>query len=387
MYLEQRNVLVTEAEELINKGKFEDSTAKQNEIKALDIKFENVTKELANLNALKEQGAVELKNRSMEDLTDLQPLEKNGVLANMNKQELLVNAFAKSVMGTEMSAVELSNVAYAEDNGVVIPETTMNEIIGLIGEQYPFFGDAKKFNIRGIMHLPKHKAIKSGDAKGYKEKATTVVEENEMARVTLKGIEVAKLIEVSFKIEAMSIPAFMDYLKSELVARIGAFVGQSVYVGDATTDEEFEGVIKVLETANQVTKYKGRLDYDQIAEALSNLASQFQNGAAVYVNNKTLWYGLAGVQDATKLPIFINDPSASGVGFVLGFPVKVDGGCPDGVIVIGKPSEGYAVNTQKPVSVDTAKDLKHRTTQFLGHTILDGKVTREDAFVALVPEA
>ncbi|OXS73222.1 hypothetical protein B1B04_13125 [Lysinibacillus sp. KCTC 33748] len=52
-YLEQRNALVTEAEDLINKGNFEDSTVKQNEIKALDTKFESVTRELANLNSLK----------------------------------------------------------------------------------------------------------------------------------------------------------------------------------------------------------------------------------------------------------------------------------------------------------------------------------------------
>ncbi|MFJ3389550.1 phage major capsid protein [Lysinibacillus sp. NPDC086135] len=388
-YLEQRNVLVTEAEDLINKGKFEDSTAKQNEIKALDAKFENVTRELANLNSLKEQGTVDLENKSVSvsGLSNVQPIEQNGELQNMSKQELLVNAFAKSVMGTKMSAVELSNVTYAEDSGVVIPETTMNEIIELVGEQYPFFGDAKKYNIRGIMHLPKHKAIKSGDAKGYKEKATTVVEENEMARVTLKGIEVSKLIEVSFKIEAMSIPAFMEYLKGELVDRIGAFVGQSVFIGDASTDEELEGVVKVLETAGQTVEYKGHIAYDTMTKAMAKLPAQFQNGAAVYVNNKTLWEELSTIQDTNKRPIFINDETVGGVGRVFGLPVKTDGGCPDGVIVIGKPSVGYAVNTQKPVSVETDKNLKARTTEFLGHTILDGKVTREDAFVALVPEA
>ncbi|OXS73221.1 hypothetical protein B1B04_13120 [Lysinibacillus sp. KCTC 33748] len=307
----------------------------------------------------------------------------------MSKQELLVNAFAKSVMGTKMSVVELSNVTYAEDNGVVIPETTMNEIIGLIGEQYPFFGDAKKLNIRGIIHLPKHKAIKSGDAKGYKEKANTVGEENEMAHVTLKGIEVSKLIEVSFKIEAMSIPAFMEYLKGELVDRIGAFVGQSVFIGDASTDEELEGVVKVLETAGQAVRYQasGDISYETLTGAMARLASQFQQGASFYANNATIWNKLANVLDKKGRPIFISDETAGGVGRVFSLPVKTDGGCPDGVIVIGKPSVGYAVNTQKTISVETDKNLKARTTEFLGHTILDGKVTREDAFVAIVPEA
>lgn len=394
-YNEQRNALLAEAEGLIAEGKFEEATAKQETIKELDNKFESITKEMANLNALKEQGAVDLENKSATDaeLQNTIKVNEKGDLNSMeNAEKLQINAFAKTVMGKELSAqetqaFEMNNMASTDNTGVVVPETTMNEIIGLVSEQYPFFGDAKKYNVTGIVQLPKHKAIKSGDAKGYKEGISTEVEENEFVRVTLKGVEVAKLIEVTFKLEAMSIPAFMEYLKGELVDRIGAVVGKWVYTGDASTELEFEGVIKVLETAKQSEKYSGAIAFEVVTRAMGKLASQFQNGAAVYVNNSTLWNKLAAIVDTTNRPIFITDASAGGVGRLFGMPVKVDGGCPDGVVVIGKPSNGYAVNTNKALAIDSAKDLKSRSTQFLGHAVMDGKVTDERAFVAIIPEA
>lgn len=53
-YLELRNGLYTEAENLINEGKIEEGQAKMNEITDLDNRFENEAKALANLNALKD---------------------------------------------------------------------------------------------------------------------------------------------------------------------------------------------------------------------------------------------------------------------------------------------------------------------------------------------
>lgn len=388
-YLELRNELLASAEELVNAGDFEASTAKQEEIKELDNKFESITREMANLNALKEQEVVSLENKSVDvELNNATKLE-TGVFETMeNKQDLMVNAFAKSVLGQELSQAELSNVHYAEDNNVVIPETTMNEIIGLVSEQYPFFGDASKLNITGTVRLPRHKAIVSGDAKGYKEKTATEEEVNTFTEVILKGVDVAKVIEVSFQLEAMSIPAFMDYLKGELVERIGSFLGRQVFVGDASTGEQFEGVIKVLDTEGQSVKYTAgtNIAYTSVTEALSKLASQFQNGAAVYVNNATLWNQLSNIVDGNGRPMFIPTPEAGGVGRLFGLVVKVDGGAPDGVVVIGKPSAGYTVNTNKAITIDSQKDIKARKTIFGAYALMDGKVTDERAFVAIVPE-
>jgi len=389
-YQEQRNELIKEVENLIAEGKFEDSQVKMEEVKALDNKFENVQREMANLNALKEQELVSLENKSIKknELENMKQIETTGVKETVENKVLLENAFAKSVMGQELTSQEMDNVTYAEDNGLMIPTTSMNEIIGLVSEEYPFFGDAHKMNVRGYLTIKRHKAIKSGDAKGYKEKEEVEVEENDFVEVVVKGVEVAKLIEVSFKLESMTVPEFMDYLKKELVERIGAVVGKWVFTGDTTTDKEFEGVVKVLETAGQTVKYpaSGDVSYETLTGAMAKLASQFQTGSGIYANNATIWNKLANVQDKNGRPIFIPDATSGGVGRIFGLTVKSDGGAPDGVIVVGKPSAGYVINTNKGLSVDTDKNLKKRTTEFLGHAIMDGKVKDERAFVAIIPE-
>lgn len=388
-YQEQRNELIKEVENLIAEGKFEDSQVKMEEVKALDNKFENVQREMANLNALKEQELVSLENKSIKknELENMKQIEATGVKETV-ENKLLQNAFAKAVMGQELTSQEMENVTYAEDNGIMIPTTDMNEIIGLVSEDYPFFGDTKKMNVRGYLTVKRHKAIKSGDAKGYKEKEEVEVEENDFVEVVVKGVEVAKLIEVSFKLESMTVPEFMDYLKKELVERIGAVVGTWVFTGDDTTDKEFQGVVKVLETSGQTVKYQanGEVTYETLTGAMAKLASQFQTGASIYANNATIWNKLANVQDKNGRPIFIPDATSGGVGRIFGLTVKSDGGAPDGVIVVGKPSSGYVINTNKGLSVDSDKNLKKRTTEFLGHAIMDGKVVDERAFVAIIPE-
>ena len=57
-YLELRNGLYTEAETLTNEGKLEEGKAKMQEITDLDEKFDNETKAMANLNALKDKNKI-----------------------------------------------------------------------------------------------------------------------------------------------------------------------------------------------------------------------------------------------------------------------------------------------------------------------------------------
>ena len=53
-YLQLRNGLYSEDEQLINEGKIEEGEVKMQEITDLDNRFDNEAKALANLNALKD---------------------------------------------------------------------------------------------------------------------------------------------------------------------------------------------------------------------------------------------------------------------------------------------------------------------------------------------
>lgn len=386
-YLNKRNDLLTQAEGFINESKFEESTDIQNQIKTLDTTFENAAKEMANINALKEQTFENIKNKSV-SIKGATVVETEGIENKVDKKQLIENAFAKTLMGRELSSDEVQNLAVTGDNQVVIPQHTMDEIIGLVTEQYPFFGHARRFDYHGVLTLPKHKAITSGDAKTYKENQQTEVEVNEMVEVKLVGVEVAKMIEVSFKLEVMSISAFMAYFRDELVERIGAKVGTMVFTG-VKGDEEFEGCIEVLKTAGQALEYPGgsQIAYDTLTGAMAKIASKFTNFSRVYVNNSTLWNQLANIKDGkdSSTPLFIPDPTGGTVGRIFGRTVEIDGGLPDGVIVIGDARSGYAVNVNKQIQVESQRNLKTRSTEYLAHAIMDGAVTNEKALVVIHP--
>lgn len=391
-YTELRNTLVTESEAFINESLLEDAQAKMEEIQALDAKFETIKLANANLNALKEVSqTVDLTNKSMETKGDVQTMTSfenfNNELGNVKVYE---NAFAKTLMGEELTTQE--NTVFMEMNnhtvantGVVIPTTTLDEIISDIEAQSPFFADAKGYQLKGMLSLPKHAAITSGDAKAYLESEPTENEVNAFVEVQLNGKEVAKYIEVSFKLEAMSVPAFLNYLKTEIVERVGAELGRQAIVGDGV--KEMTGVLTALSgVASQQGTYAGAtgLAYEDLTKAVAKLGSKHIAGTAIYASNATVWNVLANMVDGNGRPLFISDVVSGGVGRALGFAVKVDSAIPEGTIIVGN-AKGYAVNTSAPVTVESERNIKTRKVGFAAHTVVDGNVTHEKAFSILTP--
>lgn len=153
----------------------------------------------------------------------------------MNKEMTYDDVFAKAMKGETLNTAEIGiydavNIenAYthtAENTPVVVPETVVDEIYGLIGEDYPFFGDVRKLQIRGNVSIPRHKAIAEGDAAWYDEDTATSDEKNTFDAIVLNGCELSKAISVSWKLQKMSTPAFLNYLSTELADRMTAALG------------------------------------------------------------------------------------------------------------------------------------------------------------------
>jgi len=389
-YTELRNALVTESEEFINESLLEEADAKMAEIEALDAKFETIKLANANLNALKESNkTIDIENKSINNKGDLSTMTQ---LENLNtavgNEKAYENAFAKSLMGQELTTQE--NVSYQEMNNhttantsVVIPTTTLNEIITEIEAAAPFFADSKGFQVKGLLSLPKHASITSGDAKGYLESEATENEVNAFVEVQLGAKEVAKYIEVSFKLESMSVPAFLEYLKGEIVERVGAELGRQAINGNGTA-KEMTGVLTAMAgVASQQGAYASAgLEYSDLTAAVAKLGAKHIAGTAIYASNATVWNVLANVVDTTGRPLFMSDTVQGGVGRALGFTVKVDSAIPNGTLIIGN-AKGYAVNTNAPITVETARDIKTRKTGFSASTTVDGNVTHEKAFSIL----
>lgn len=388
--LNKRKELMNQAETLVAEGKLEEFNAIEAEVKELDNKIEAAKLAQVNLQALQDNANVaDLSNLSekpkeVNELANLKPVNA------MASEKLYENAFAKTIMGQELTQEE-NNVLLELNNhdtsnsGIFIPQTVLGDIINEMESQNPFLRDVRKLNIQGMVSIPKHTAITAGDAKGYIESEELEVEKNTFVEIQLGGKEVAKYIEVSFKLEAMAVPAFLAYLKDEIVDRLGVELGRQVISGDGGV-REMEGVLTAMAgvTSQQTSYTANGLSYANVTAAIAKLGSRHAASAKIYASASTIWNGLANMLDGSNRPYFIPDVTTSGVGRAFGLVVEADSAIPEGTYIIGN-AKGYTMNTNQPVRVESDRDIKARKTGFSAYTVVDGTVTHEKAFSILTP--
>ena len=367
---------------LMAEGKIEEANA------AMD-KFEAENKAV-----FEEQKETRIENKSLEakkseEVLNLTKVEEVKDVVATNYEDV----FAKILMGRELEPQDkvayekVNNAAYTHqvaNQPILIPETTMQGILGLIEEQHPFYGAIRKLNVRGNLTIKQHVSVDAGDASFVDEGTPAVDEENKFAEITLTGFEVAKLVRVSFKLEAMSIEEFIPYIQAEIADRVGRTLGKAIFTG--TGVKQPKGVLTVLSAqagTPQVVTATGTIKYEDVTNLRSKLASQFANGAKFYAKSTTVWNDLATVVDGSGRPIFIREVVDGGVGTIFGIPVVEDDGVPAGEVVLGNPSVGVVQNTNEPFSIQTERSVVDRETRYQGYTVLDWAVTYTQAFAHL----
>ena len=400
-YNEQRQGLMTEAEELIAENKFEESEAKMNEVKELDNKWEEAKKAQANLAALKgNEEPVKLENQS-ENVQGGEILGTTEQPKVTNEQDIYVNAWAKDMMGqklteNEMEVFENVNAKFSNEfthdtnnTQVLIPETVAAGIWKRAEEQYPLWADVRKLRVKG--HLSMIKGNNSAEARWYDEADTVDTDELGFGTLELTGNELAKAVQVTWKLRKMAINEFVAYIQREIADRMGIALAHGVYEGKGKpgSGETFKPEpfgIKTRLTAEsgtpQVLEYT-ELAYTNLTAAMGGLHSSYVNGAAIYANNATIWSTLANLVDGNGRPMFIADVMSGGVGRIFGRVVKADASIPEGEILVGNPNAGYIANINEDITMYKEEHVRERLTDYMGYAIVDGDVVDTQAFVIL----
>lgn len=317
------------------------------------------------------------------------------------------DAWAAKMLGMQLSAAQRRtfdtvNAEYrayshtTENTAVLIPETVVAGIWKRAEESYPLWADVRKFAVNGTLTMKRFDGIRAGDAAWYEEDEAVVDEENAFSEINLTGCELAKSVNVSWKLRAMAISEFIPFIEREIGERIGVALGHAVWKGKGkpgsgqTFKPEPRGIKTYLEaeddTPQVVTYTKGGLTDTILRTAVAKLHSSHISDAAIYVNNNTAWTVLAEIKDANKRPIFLNDVSIQGaVARVLGMPVKIDASFGDGEILIGDAKRGYWANVNRAMTMHTEEHVKARNTDYMGYAIVDGDVYDSKAFAFIKP--
>lgn len=386
------------------------------DLKALQEEIRELTKEQEQLEERQRiaddinDGGIEA--REIPKPKDQRPNGGQVNLRSMNWESALESkeyrsAWAKEMMGQSLSVeerefVDRVNDEYrafthtTENSAILVPKTVTDGIWKRAEEVSTLWADIRKLFVRGELTLLKGE--KSADAKWYDELTTVDTDELAFGQLNLTGCELAKAVQVTWKLKKMALPQFEAYIQREIGDRMGSSLGYGAYQGRGKpgAEDTFKAEPLGIKTAllaeagmPQVVEYTDAPTYRNFTAAMGILHSAYAAGAKIYARSTTIWNEIANLTDANARPYFVADVSAGGVGRIFGLPVQPDAAIPEGEILIGNLNAGYVANINEDITMYMEDHIRQRLTDYMGYAIVDGGPQDNAAFVVMrkAPEA
>lgn len=395
-YEAKRAQLLAEMKAAIEAGDAAKAEEANKKVMALDEQFQALATAAANFAAL---------NGSQVPAAPAVPAALNTApiapVSNAKAEEdkLYTQAFAHYMMGVKMSAEEQNifgarnATSTVKENHVVVPTTLKQGIWTEMEELHPIIADLAGTNIPGDVDILLESTA-GNDGAWYDEDAVTA-EKVVNTKITLKGCELAKAIEVSWKLKKMAVDEFLSYVAKRIADKMANALAAGIVtgagVGNGTTDKPKPlGVITKLEAENgtpQVATYTVAnnvgIKYTDMTAMRAKIKSGYAAGAAFYAKSDTIWNQLANIVDENKRPIFIPDATQGGVGRIFGILVKEEDAIPADAVLLGNMAKGYAFNVNEDITMYQEDHVLARTTDYMGYALVDGQPLTTKAFAYL----
>lgn len=386
-----------ELRKLLEEAKTEEEINKiEKEAKDLEKELEEKTQEeitkeeerqlltKSTLNQLKND-AENLKERSLKVREDgIAMEEEKRTLTQVLESPEYRTAWAKKLMGrpekdfTEAEKRALGDAITTTDTefvkseaetqginngGLFIPKTVRNDIMEIIVDSSPIYRDVRKLNVAGNIELPY--LDEADDAEWYTELKETKNEGQKYANLQLTGWELAKDVEITWKLEQMAVESFIPFIVEELAAKMGIALVNAIIYGDGANKPR--GITKDL-----VSIKEGETPVDRIISAYKKLSKEARRGAKAYVSTNVN-IDIVSYKDNNG-----NYPFLQGIATNKLVPVEVDPYLKDNDIIAGN-MKNYILNEVTPVRVDRESKVKPRRIVYGGYAIYDG-VARPNYF-------
>ena len=280
------------------------------------------------------------------------------------------SAFLRHLRGEDMNDVEKRAFTFLTTNTTApLPEVMQNRIIDLIGEAHPIVADVYRMDSNTAITIPVAKSI-AADAGKTGEGAASNELEITFDNVNLSGEDYTANVKLSYKMRSMAIPAFEDYIVSQIAARLGSKIAAEI-------------VANIKAGMAEGNKVATGVNYANICAGFGELKRV--GTVVVYGTRKGVYNKLVGMVDSNKRPIFQQAITAGAAGALLGATIKFEDAIGDEELLIGDAKK-YIQNVVAPVVIESAKDLDNHTVVYSGYTCQEGVLTDDKAF-ALVSEA
>lgn len=302
-YLEMRNGLYTEAENLINEGKIDEGNAKIQEIKDLDTKFENEATAMANLNALNKVPTVtNIQNMST------QAQESTVIDSTNNEEENFTNSldYRKAFMnyvitGEKGRALKNSNSnTKTTDVGVAIPETVLSKIVEKMEATGMILPLVTRTAYKGGIKVPTSTA--KPVASWVNEGSGSDKQKKSLSYISFTYNKLRCAISVSLEVDTMALPFFETTFINNVTEAMIKAIEQSIITGTGTGQPKGILAETVVTGQNVDIAKTGSPAYKNLTDAEAALPLAYENGAVWFMTKKT-FMEYASLVDSTGQPI------------------------------------------------------------------------------------
>lgn len=306
--------------------------------------------------------------------------EENRSLSDVLKSEEYRSAWAKTLMGLELDknekralgdAITTTSTTFVQsesgtqginNGGLFIPTNIRLDMLQIIEKNSPFLRDVKKIAVAGNVDFPYMNA--ADDAEWTAELTDTKNEGQEYKALKLTGNELAKQVEITWKLEKMAVEEFISFITTELANKMGRALATAVLYGTGT--DEPTGAL------NGLSAIEGENVIDAILKAYKSLNEDFRIGAKSYISS-SYNIDLAGYKDANG-----NYPFLQGLKSTAVISIEEDPYLKATDILVGN-AENYILNNVEAISITRESKTTARRNIYAAYAIYDGK-PRPNAF-------
>lgn len=385
-YMQQRNELLESAEAALNADESETYTAKCEEVKDLDAKWDRMAQAQADINALK--GAAKV---------PAQMAKETAFSTDVKEDEEM--EYRKSFMNYVMKGTPIlkNSPEYTTtgDVGAVIPQTIVNRIVEKIEKAGNILNLVTRTYYKGGVVVPTSSAKPT--ASWVAERGDVDSQKKALSSVTFAYNKLKVKVSVSLEVSVVTLDIFERVLVDQVSQAIAKALDAAIISGRGTTTyHEPEGILKssnLVEGQNVNVTEENALTYANLIGMEALLPEGYDD--AIYVmNKKTFVSQVLGMKDTTGQPIARVDSGIDGkpaynlfgrhVEFTDQLPAYVGGTVSaDTIVAFLFRMEDYMLNTnlQPTISKYTDQATDDEVTKCI--MLADGKVIDNSSLVTL----
>lgn len=295
------------------------------------------------------------------------------------------SAFFKRLQRKPADEIEKRAMTSAATSaGAAIPTQTMDMIIGQLRESDSLLSLITLENIPALTSFPVENVV--NDAAWVSEGTDSTPSNDTLKPVTLAAYTLIKTIKITAQVARMSIDAFETWLVNALVRKLRAACDKAVISGTGSNQptgldsQSWDGTNSVTVAAGSTATYDNLVD-------LEALVGEGFITNAVWVFNRKMKATLLKLKDDQKRPIFERAIEDGFVGYLLGYPVRLDANVKDGEAYFGDWKAGYVMNFAQPIEIASSEEagFMSGSVVYRGMALADGKPTGvKGALVKLV---